>query len=298
MKFKLSKEFKKIITLYILSFFGFHLIYSLLNWWLTEHLQIVHVNEKYTDVLIPIILCFLISYIVFLPLIKKINFHEKISNFTIWILIPLSIGMSTALSQNYYKNYNDKAITIEKTTDILNYPNEKYFYVKKFFVAKDQAHILKQSHTSGKRRRTLVVSHYITSAMYNDSTEQNTPAKVGYGIHNTERIFNNQRKEKKEIEIQKFDSTSFQDYHNHNFYSSNLFQRHFDSDDAKYFNESWTRNSHSDKNSPPIVIEKLNRKLADIKNNDREIALYASVISLSIGLVLLTFFELIKRINI
>ena len=77
MKIKLSKEFKKLITLYILSFFGFHLIYSLLNWWLTEHLQIVHINEKYTDVLIPIILYFLISYIVFLPLIKKINFHKK-----------------------------------------------------------------------------------------------------------------------------------------------------------------------------------------------------------------------------
>jgi len=209
-------------------------------------------------------------------------------------LIPISLGFPIAFSQNLFTNYDYKIINVEKVTDILKYPEEKYFKLKDFFVAKEKVFVINESHTIGKYGNELVVSNYATTAMYNDSTESNKLAKVAYGIHFSTKISNRVFDSNQEKEIKKFDSTSYNDYQKYNFYKSQIFERQFDSDDAKYYNESWNRNYSSDKTINPIVLERMDRSLAEINDSNKKTAFYSTIICFLLATILLTLFEIFK----
>jgi hypothetical protein len=291
-----DKLFLKLLKTYTYAFVLIFVGYTLINWFLTAKFRFLEINTVYIVVFVPLLVCLIFTYFVFRPLIYKLKFNQKAAEFSLWILLPFSIGISIAFSQSFFIDKSYSVIAIDKPSDIVKYPKERFYKIKKYLILPERYFIIREQHTLGKNGTTLVVSNYFTTAIYDDSTQTDSLSKVAYGtlfstsIHNG--VFD---KDLQTPIIKKFNIQSDIDYSNYNFYNVDLFERVFNSDDAVNFNESWMNNSSYDKRIKPIVITKMNRTLDELNQNNWNMFVYTTVISYFTSIIFLFLFNLFKR---
>lgn len=242
--------------------------YSFLNWYLTTKTKVLQIDEGIVDYWIPIIICFIFSFFVFKPLINLQKFSKNNSEFSFG-LIPCSIALSVSFSQQYYRDKSYPVITIEKPTDILRYPNDRYFIIKHYFVAKERYFILRTAEKTGRFGEGRFCSDYYTVAMYNDSSQLEGKSKVAYGIVFSEHSVDS------EIEEGRFNRRSHENYLHNDFIHTIMFEREINTDRAINFNNSWGSNAYSDKNFKPIVLTRLTRTISEIYEKDKELLRYS-----------------------
>jgi hypothetical protein len=291
-----DKLFLKLLKTYTYAFVLIFVGYTLINWFLTAKFRFLEINTVYIVVFVPLLVCLIFTYFVFRPLIYKLKFNQKAAEFSLWILLPFSIGISIAFSQSFFIDKSYSVIAIDKPSDIVKYPKERFYKIKKYLILPERYFIIREQYTLGKNGTTLVVPNYFTTAIYDDSTQTDSLSKVAYGtlfstsIHNG--VFD---KDLQTPIIKKFNIQSDIDYSNYNFYNVDLFERVFNSDDAVNFNESWMNNSSYDKRIKPIVITKMNRTLDELNQNNWNMFVYTTVISYFTSIIFLFLFNLFKR---
>ena len=125
-------EFKRLLRIYFITYVIFFLVYSFLNWFLTTKTTIISADEKYLNFYIPWILCLILSYWLFKPILAKLDWNTDLNYFILCVLLPLCMVVPIASSQNYFKEISQIIIEIEKIKakakpiKVVSVPSHKY----------------------------------------------------------------------------------------------------------------------------------------------------------------------------
>lgn len=278
---------KKYLLIFVLTFAG----YTFLNWFTSLHFDLT-IHKNYVDFWIPAVICYILTYFIFRPLLKKLGYKKKATDFLLWCLIPFTIWIPIAFSQGYFKDISYNIVTIDKPKDLDKYPNERFFKIRNFVVDTAKHFLIKERHTSGKYGSTLNLNSYFVIPMFDDTTQKknNQISKVGYGVKfhksfNNGLLFNDGQEEK----VAAFRQKSKKDFSKYDFYKVGYFEKIKNTDDAKYLLEAESYNSSFDKTAGNIVLMNRSGTIQDLYKKGKKMFLYSTLVCLSIGLITLYF---------
>ncbi len=290
-----KNPFPRFITTFIVVFVLFFCSYTFINWLLITKTQIIEVNSEFIAFIGPLLLCLPITYFVFRPVVKKLNWAPKVSSVALWFSIPFSITIPVVFSQSYFRDISFSIITVEYATDVVNYPHERFFRIKNFFVDTTRVYTIREKHTSGKNGTTLNVSNFMLAPLFDNKTDCGRPAVVDYGIRFGTEMSNSlmYRKDQPAL-IEKFNRQCIADYENYDFYTFDHFEKQQNSGDASCFNEAWSRNRAFDKSVHPTVLVKKTGTLAELYETDMNLMKYSTGICL---FVVFCFFLIVNYVK-
>lgn len=288
----IDQPFKDLVKKYLVVFLILLISYSFINWIIFIKPKIFEINEIYIFLLIPAFICFLISFIIFRPLVKKVRFQEDATRWILMFLIPFSIGIPLVLFQYYLEDKSLTVITVDKPTEVCKYPNESFFKIRSFLVNKEKCFIYR---TNSTYRSTMTLSDYYTVPMYNDSADINNLSRVAYGI-----LFSTQigdgllDKDNQKQEIGLFYIKSQSEFENYDFKSDNLFEKQKNYNYKSNFFDSWNGNFSFDKSKNPIILVRMNQPLDELIRIEFNRFKYSTLICLSLTLIILYLCNIYK----
>lgn len=280
-----KKLLKKYLTVFVLIFTS----YTLINWFLSTHFDL-GINENYLNFWIPALVCAVLTYIYLRPLVNELSYTEKGADFLLWFILPFTMWIPIAFSQEYFKDISYGVVPIDKPSEVFKYPSERFFKIKSFAVEPDNYFIIRERHTSGKNGTTLNVSNYYIVPMYDDTIVNNgdTKTSIGYGVRFSTSMHNGIfSKKEQEPKIKEFNERSANEYEEYNFYKADYFEKISNTDDASYFTEAAERNRNFEHNRKPTILVSKNGTIADLYENGENMFIYSTLISLGIGLTAL-----------
>ena len=222
---------KKYLLVFVYAFVG----YTFINWLISTRLNI-NINEKYLDLWVPVALCIAVTYFIFRPIVKQLKYSEKSKDFLLWFIIPFTIWFPIVFSQKYFKDISYKIISINKPSELYNFPRERFFKIKSFSVISDDYFIMRERHASGKNGTTLNVLNYYIAPVYDDNSKNTTDkfSTIGYGVQFSTSMHNGFFDEKsQEPIIKNFNKKSTEDYNKYEFYKVDYFEKIKNSDNAE-----------------------------------------------------------------
>lgn len=272
----------------------FFIGYSFLNRFLTTKSGLIKIDNDYSNFWIPILIIYIPTFFILRPAIKKSGFSTNIQDGLLWALLPFSISIPTAFSQQYIKDITYQVIEVDSPDKILSYPKERFFKIKSYYVNRNDFTVFKERHVSGGRSKSLKVNNYYIAPMYSDSV--NKFSKIAYGIIystslNHGLLFRDEQPDK----IRKFNAESEHKFSTFDFNSVIFFEKQLDSEDEKNFAASWQNNSFLSKLETPTVLVGKNETFSDLLRKGRKMTLYSIFISLTITICLLMIFNHYKK---
>jgi len=274
---------------FLLTFVG----YSFINRYIALHVE-TGIDEAYLNLWIPLLVCYALSLFVFRPFMKQLNYKKEASAFLSGLLIPLSIGLPLAFSQEYVKDLGYKVITIDKPKNLDKYPSERFFKINHFVVDPSRYALIQEKYISGRNGSRLNLNSYFIIPVFDDTIQQNSyrASRVGYGIKFSRSlnndIFVNDRQEE---EVTAFRKRVKEDFHNYNFYNAGYFEKIKNTSDAKYFLEAESRSAVFEKEPGNIVLIGRTGTIQELHTKEKNKFLYTTLICLPIGLVSLFFID-------
>lgn len=283
--------FLRLLIAYSIAFITFYILYTAFNWFLVVKLH-VGLSSDMLDYWIPFVMGGVITYIFLRPIVKQLTIREKAKDALNWAVLPLTLGIAVAFSQGYFKDKSYTVITVEKPSDVLKYPHERYFQIKKYYIQPRHFFCVNEEHTVGRNGTTLVYAKDITLPMYDDSTQQYGTAKIAYGICFDTSMHNGllDKNEQPPI-IAYFNRVADTEYRNYNFYTPSFFVKE-NLYDEKYFKKSWQNNSYLDKNGTPIVLMGKSGALLDIYDTEWSRLKYGTTISFGFAILIIFLIQL------
>jgi len=281
---------KRIIKTYLTLFAVFFTGYSFLNWLLTTKTGLIKIDKDYSNFWIPFIIIYIPTFFILRPLIKKSFFRLKTKDGLLWALLPFSISIPTAFSQQYFKDISYQVISINNPDETLLHPNERFFKIKTYHVNRSDFSLFKERHVSGAKSKSLKVNNYYVAPMYSDTA--NHTFKVAYGVKyatslNYGLLFRDEAPQK----TQEFNIKSEKEFSNYDFYNAIFFERQIDSEDEVNFNAAWRQNSILNESNNPIVLVPKNESFGRLQSRGRNMTVFSILISLSITIGLLYIFN-------
>jgi hypothetical protein len=261
--------------------------YTCVNWFVSTHFD-TGINDDYTNFWIPALICAVLTYIYLRPLVKEQHYTEKGADFLLWFILPFTMWIPIAFSQDYFRDISYSVVTIDKPSDAFKYPSERFFKIKSFAVEPNNYFIIREKHTSGKNGTTLNVSNYYIVPMYDDTmkTYTDTGTSIGYGVKFQTSMHNGFfSKKEQEPKIEEFNEESAKEYEEYDFYEADYFEKISNTDDATYFTEAADRNRYFDHNHKPTIFVSKNGTIGDLYENGKNMFIYSTLISLGIGLL-------------
>jgi len=286
--------FKTLLKKYLLGFVLTFVGYTFLNWFFSTHFDL-SINDNYTNFGIPAVICIVLTYVVFRPIVNFLRYSEKASDFLLWFILPFTIWTPIAFSQGYFKDISYKIVKINKPGDLFNHLNERFFKIRKFDVAPEDYFLIRERHSSGKNGTTLNVSNYYIVPMYNDSSEKNMTSltQIGYGVRFSTSMHNGFfDKEINDTLIKEFNVKSAKDFREYDFENVSYFEKIENNDDAKYFKEAIENNNNFDKTQQNLVIVNRKGRIEDLYERGKNMFLHSTLICLGIGLTTLLLINL------
>jgi hypothetical protein len=282
--------FKRIIKTYLTLFSVFFIGYSFQNWLLTTKTGLIKIDKDYSNFWIPFIIVYIPTFFILRPLIKKSSFRPKTKDGLLWALLPFSISIPTAFSQQYFKDISYQVVSINNPDETLLHPNERFFKVKTYHVNRSDFSLFKERHVSGVKGKSLKVNNYYIAPLYSDTSNQ--VFKVAYGVKyatsiNYGLLFRDEAPQKTE----EFNIKSDKEFSNYDFYNSTLFERLMDSEDEVNFNAAWRQNNKLMESNNPIILVPKNESFGSLLSSGRNMTILSILISLTITIGLLFVFN-------
>ena len=278
---------KKYLLIFVTTFVG----YTFINWFASLHFDL-NINKNYVDFWVPAVICYVLTYFIFRPFLKKLNYKKKATDFLLWCLIPFTIWIPIAFSQGYFKDISYKVITVNKPKDLDKYPKERFFKITNFVVDTSKHFLIKERHTSGKYGSTLNLNRYFVIPMFDDTIQKNDNqiSKVGYGVKFNKSLNNGLLfKDGQDEKVAAFRQKSKEDFSKYNFYKVDYFEKIKNTDDSKYLLEAESYNSSFDKTADNIVLMNRSGSIQDLYKRGEKMFLYSTLICLGLGLTTLYF---------
>lgn len=285
---------KEIIKSYLTVFILFYVGYSLLNWILTTKTGLIRIDKSYSNFWVPFTIIYIPVFLILRPLVNKSGFNSKSQDALLWVLLPFSISIPTAFSQDYYKDSSYGIVNIKYPEDVLSLPREKFFTIEKFQVKNDGFTLYKERHVSGGRSKSLKVNNYYLAPVFGSNT--NSISKVAYGLKfstslNHGLLFRDEQPEK----IQAFNKKTAKEFSNYDLYNLTFFEKQMDSEDAKHFAIAWKQNNLLDQSTEPVVLVGKKETLQQMLKRERDMTVYSIVICLTIAISLLYIFDYYRK---
>jgi len=277
---------KRIIKTYLTLFAVFFIGYSFLNWLLTTKTGLIKIDKDYSNFWIPFIIVYIPTFFILRPLIKKSSFKLETKDGLLWVLLPFSISIPTAFSQQYFKDISYQVVSISQPDEAVLHPNERFFKIKAYHVNRNDFSLFKERHVSGTKGKSLKVNNYYVAPMYTDTVSHTF--KVAYGVKyatslNYGLLFRDEAPQK----IQEFNVKSEKEFSNYDFYNATFFEREMDSEDEANFSAAWRENTILNESNNPIVLVPKNESFSSFLRRGRNITVFSILISLAITLALL-----------
>ncbi|HVZ96556.1 MAG TPA: hypothetical protein VG847_06760 [Chitinophagaceae bacterium] len=276
---------KKYVLVFILTFSG----YTFLNWFASLHSGI-SVNKDYADLWIPAIICYLLAFIVFRPVLKKLGYNKKVTGLLLYALIPVSMWLPIALSQGYFRDISYTIIPIDQPKELDDYPNERFFKINHFVVDTSRCFLIRERHTSGKFGSALQLNSYFVVPVFNDTTERNNSrtSRIGYGVKFSASLANDLLyKSGQQKKVAAFWQRSKEDFSKYNFYQVDYFEKIENTDDAKYLLEAENNSPAFDKTAYNIILMNRSGTIQDLYAREQKTFLYSTLIFFGIALLTL-----------
>lgn len=282
--------FKKIIKTYLTLFAVFFIGYSFLNWLLTTKTGLIKVDKDYSNFWVPFTIIYIPTFFILRPLIKKSSFRPKTKDGLLWVLLPFSISIPIAFSQQYFKDISYQVISISNPDETLLHTNERFFKIKKYYVNRSDFSLFKERHVSGGKSKSLKVNNYYVAPLYSDSSKN--VFKVAYGIKyatsiNYGLLFRDEAPQKTE----EFNIKSEKEFADFDFYNTTFFERQMDSEDEVNFNSAWRQNAKLMASNTPIILVPKNESFGSLLSRGRNMTIFSILISLTITIGLLFIFN-------
>ncbi len=215
----------------------------------------------------------------------------KTKDALLWTLLPFSIGIPTALSQQYFKDMSQDVINVDNPGETLKHPNKRFFKIRSFLINRNDFTLFKERHA---RRRSLKVNNYYIAPLYSDEGHQAT--NVAYGIKfstslNNGLFFKDQQPKK----IWEFNIKSASEFTFYDLDSVIYFERQIDSEDAYNFANAWRQNKLFDNTQTPIILVPSKEPFCKLLKRGKGMMAYSLLISLTITLTLLYILDYYKK---
>jgi hypothetical protein len=178
--------FRKLIKRYILVFVLFYAAYSFLNWYFTTRTGLVQWNKIITNFVIPFVLIYFPVYIFFNRPVSGLAVNAKLKEALVWVILPFSISIPTALSQQYFKDISYGLIQVKYPEEVKLHPKERFFSIRNYEVQKEDFVVYEKEK---ERRRSRKLYHLYLAPLYADSQlAKMGKAKLAYGLVYSTRI--------------------------------------------------------------------------------------------------------------
>ena len=285
---------KKIIKTYLLLFLVFFVAYSFINWLLTTKTGLLKIDTKYSSFWLPFIIVCIPVFFLLRPLVKSSGFNSKFHFGLSWVLLPFSISIPTAISQQYFRDASYPVINVNTPEDVLAYPKQRFFHIGKFHIDHAFFTLYKERHVSGIRSKTLKVNNYFIAPLPSDNVSG--PCKIAYGIKFSESLNHGYLFRKNQPQkIDEFNKKSEERFLKLDLYDVSFFEKQMNSEEAQQFAKAWQKNDLLVKDTDPIVLVNKIETYQQLLKRERTTTIYSTLISITIMLFILFIFNFYRR---
>lgn len=142
--------------------FGVILLYTFLHWFFLDKLADLGLQDKHTDVIGPMVLSLVVSFVCLFPKRKKIV-PRVTGKQPIVVLImfgSLAIVFPLAFAQQYMATATGKLTKLDSMSDVHYVAPTKYYTVKKYYPSKGLVHVKMRFYVSGKNNTDFNMDAY------------------------------------------------------------------------------------------------------------------------------------------
>ena len=223
---------------------SFILSYSLLNWLIFIEYRLVDLPSELINFYIPLILSIALSAVFLKPRIKLLKFKSKNTSFYYVIISTLLIFFPNVFVQNYLEKTTGKLTELENISSIDKQKKTKYYTVKNYYIAKQDAETHITVETIEKQHHTeLGLYLYITLPIYDSFKERKKANPAWLGISYFKKISNHLSLDEKEKEFNAFINESQEDLNSKDFHKLTYLTRIGSSSDLNEFKEALKKSS-------------------------------------------------------
>jgi hypothetical protein len=305
--FKDSPLFIVLIRRYTIAFFCAVLVIACMKWIYFVNLKI-HLKPGLETIIWILFFC-PISYVLFNSLSKTLNFKKKNFFIRTFLLIPGSFAIAGINTANYLVDRSYTIVVVEKPSEILNMPDERFFKINAMKVLPDNYYLLKEHH-SFDRHGDLEYTNCYLVPIYDDIAHSDTlpSSAIAYGVTFKKKFYksgissyesSNDWHTIDTTQIAEFNTKSEIDYNLYDFNGADYFERVLNSNTAFLnYKKAWAFNKYFDQKRSPTVLEKRNGTLNEVVKRDLHDLIWAVILSYLVIIILLRYEEYDKNIEI
>lgn len=181
-------KYFKIIKFCLILFALFIPTYLLINSFLIVQ-KFIFFSENFRKFWLLFALTLLASELVMVPSIRATSYKKKAKRF-LGIIIPITLFMSSIAALEYFPNSNYKLISVYKPSEILNFPDQHFFKLKKYYASCKNYSLYKSKKYSHGRDPQVEEFLYFSTALFEDSTKSGGNNNIFIGVEYSKRISN------------------------------------------------------------------------------------------------------------
>ncbi len=256
-----KKSLTQFLSFYLLVFVLFFSAYSFLNWLLTIKMSIITFDTSWIDLIIPSLIAFVLSYFVFRTRIAQFNYTSKSTQIILFFLIPASLAIPIAASQDYIKDVFYSIQEVEKPSDVSTFPDERFFRIHSYFIVADRFSVsqLIENVNIGSRRHNLPalrVQQFYFVPIYDDRGKLDKMTNLGLGLSFERSIQKSLSADQRQDFIKKSAAAIQQDFEQYDFYKDSYFEVIKTTQEAVYGLTAASTSLYVERGKTPTILVK------------------------------------------
>lgn len=210
MQNKVVARIKTFFLPFMVALVLFTALYSLLNWWLFNHLAIFPVEEEVLDNTLPLILAFVPAWYWVWPRIALLDIRNEKSDVLYYLVVYMGLVLPVILTQYYIRNEKKTLAQLQTMAEISQQSADAY-QVKQWYVGKQYASVWTQVSIEGKHSNLFVFNMYVTAPVFNTAGDTLTGKSLAwYGAKYRTSMANRLSDEEKNARCADFFRSSWQ----------------------------------------------------------------------------------------
>lgn len=251
---QLKEKLRLIYGPYLLVTIGFITVYTLLHWAIFIKADLFHLKEDVTKFWLPLSLPWIPILIWLRPRINLLHFKKEEGGFAHQMLIWLATAAPAIVAQEYMTTATGKLTALETITQFDHGAPTKYYTLKRCYVDKTNAGVVKTASVSGRRNKDLKLLIYIALPVLNVvSDTANVECSYFIGKKYSKTVRKNLSEEEEEAVFESFEAQSQLDFDTSNFQQFVYLEKMAYSDDLEKFDQA-LRKSKYVRYKDPIVF--------------------------------------------
>ena len=281
----------KLIKTYLLILLSIVSGWTMTSWLFTSYTHWVVVHDYFLPIFLMIVICVLAPYYFLVPILNEMKVPLNRISLVI-IMSSFCIAFSTNTINKYFDDRSYSLTLVSSPSEIMKYPNEKFFKIRKYFVDQEKYHYKHESEIIGQysiraSKGLRINENYVVPLFENENQTKQYPI-VFYGL-SFSKTFSYYNFESDQI-LQKailFREESKEKFLKHDFYKVDYFEKLEEAGFAKYFKLAWNQSRYFNLESKPVFLTAHQGGLEDNFHHAFEMMVYTALFLL--GFIVVVF---------